>query len=247
MTNLTRWIRLALVLTGILACADSARAGLELRFSGTVTSFSDDSTYRDPNGHLVTTPGIADIVAGSTFEGRIFWAYDPALTRVYGGFSAVYGDAPVVEFTVDRTYLFSSEMQPHPAGRYGAFGVAVDPDYRGIGGESINFEGGHASLIGGEVYASVAASTPLTRTLGDLRGEADFLIRQDLDVFASGQLQFGFGSFVGPVGRSIQLDGDVTSLSVVSPEPATLVSAAMAGLVGLGVAAGRKRKAKLAS
>jgi len=120
------------------------------------------------------------------------------------------------------------------------------------GAEEAFFDGGHATLITG-LSAQLDTITASTLLLTNPHGEADWLIGQDLTHFVSGTFLFGFNDFGSPVhiapgrvGHALELDGTVTSLTVVSPEPSTLISAGIAVSVGLGLA-WRRRKAKLAS
>jgi len=248
---------LAVSMMTLLAGAESSRAGIVVNFSGTVTSFQNDVTIPQPGGFPVTMPGITDIGPGSTFEGKVSWSYDPT---AFSGHSEVYFPVPIIEFSVDHKYLFSSEMVLSTLGHHGGYGVTDFPSV-GPGTEEILFVAGHADLqvgISAELYVMTASAT----AAADPHGPVEALITHDLTNFVSGQFIFGYSDFNGghlfynTEGHRLELQGNVTSLSVRSttpivpsastPEPSTIVSAGIAGLVGLGLAR-RRRRAKVSA
>jgi len=107
----------------------------------------------------------------------------------------------------------------------------------------------HVGLFGAlaDLEATGLSVAPLTDPI-------EQRIAADLSAFQRGYFIYSFRDFLdnsgirlfpNGVGHDIEVVGPVTSLRVITPEPSTLVSASIAGLIGLGLA-WRRRKAKLA-
>jgi len=244
---------LAVSMMTLFAGAESARAGIVINFSGTVTDFFSDTVEPQPGGRPITVPGITDIIPGtSTFQGVLTWTNDPTL---YNQHYDLYRPLPIITILVDYKYTFSSEMPtPTTAVPY-YWGVEENAPY-------YSFQAGHETS---HVIIGVAAFLDV---MGSIIAPPDDPIEQrmvlNLGAFQSGRFTFSSrdffteagGYFPNTNGHELELDGTVTSLSIRSttpfvppvstPEPSTIVSAGVAGLVGLGLAR-RRRRAKVSA
>jgi hypothetical protein len=239
---------LALAAFGLFGSVESASAGIIVNFSGTVTEFENTILVRTPGNAPVETPGITDIGPGSTFTGSVYWSYDP---QAFSVFKEVYRPVPIIEFSVDNKYLFSSEMalsQLLPRQYYGVIVTDAAP-----AGESVDFFAGH----GGLVDLIVADLNIIAPSSPPPFGPVEDHILHDISAFTSALFDFGYSvNNANPLLNryDLSLQGTVTSLSarstfppitpsfppIAAPEPSTIVSAAIAGLAGLGVAARRR-------
>jgi hypothetical protein len=248
MNALTKRFGLTIMVLGLFTCMGTARGGIVFNFSGTITEFSNSVTVPTSNGPPVVLPGITDIGPGSTFEGKVFWSYDP---NAVTGFPGLVGNAPIIQFSIDHKYLFSSEMMLLDLHPRSLDGVLVPG---GSNGQTLSFYGGHGGH-GLSIDASLDLNTSSTMST-DATIEArvvDALLN-----FTSGQFGFDYKDFYGNQyfngdGHQLELAGNVTSVSLVSisptgipivtPEPATIVSAGIAGVVAVGVAVRRRKRA----
>ena len=249
MRPLSARLGLALTVLGLFGSVESASAGIVVDFSGTVTEFENTIRVRTPGGPPVDTQGITDIGPGSTFVGSVYWSYDP---NAFSVFKEVYRPVPIIEFSVDNKYLFSSEMVLSQVQPRQYYGVTVSP---AGSGESVDFLAGHGGLVD-SISADLNIIAPYSPPPF---GPVEDHILHDIAAFTSGL--FGFGYSVNNANPrlnryDLNLQGTITSVSarstlpsitpsfppIAAPEPATIVSAAIAGLAGLGVAACRRKR-----
>lgn len=232
----------------LLTCADSAHAGIEIDFSGTVSQFTDFIVTPHSSGSPTTTEDVStDIVPGtSTFEGTVFLPDQLTVASLHSPTGRDYNPTPLITVTVAHEFTFRSDVS-EPFSTLNLVGVSDSENgtYEFTMSHVVN----HVGLFG--ALADLEATGLSVASLTD---PIEQRIATDLSAFQRGYFIYSFRDFLdnsgirffpNGVGHDIEVLGPVTSLRVITPEPSTLVSASIAGLIGLGLA-WRRRKAKLA-
>ena len=253
---MVRRIGLAVAVLGLVTgTAGPARAGITLVFAGMIDAVASD------NG--VAFGGIA---RGDAFTGAITFddaaiptaSSTTAATYTTGLGLSVHLDVSGVILDYSRSLLlyqnktetatirdnYADHIYDPTAGPYGTYRpAATDSASFLLSSTSDRIAGGLRSYQNYEAF-----SLDLKSTL--LGGVNDALASTSLagfnPVLSSFQTAgFSFYSLTGVNSDSRVLSGSITSLSLATavPEPSTLVSASIAGVMGLGIAWRRRRKA----